>query len=72
MIDQTRLAAIEALAAFDDPASRAPAGVVVSLKVPTEAREALRELARSGLNPSAILRAKLAEVLAEVPSNGKS
>ena len=70
MIDQTRQAALEALAAFDDPLTKPGTAVVMSLRVPIEAREALRELAKGGLNPSAILRQKLAEVIAEAPSNG--
>lgn len=72
MTDQTRQAAIEALAKFDDPLAKpgAAGGVVLSLRVPPEAREALRELARHGVNPSALMRQKLAEVLAEV-GNGR-
>ena len=72
MIDQTRQAAIDALSRFDDPLAKpgAAGGVVMSLRVPPEAREALRELARHGVNPSAILRAALAEALAEV-GNGR-
>lgn len=68
---QKRQAAIQKLAEFDDPTAKPPAGVVVSFKAPEEAREALRELGQLGINPSALLRAKLAEVLAEV-DNGRA
>lgn len=74
MTDEKRLAAIEALSRFDDPLAKPGAGaVVMSLRVPREAREALRELARLGVNPSALMRAKLAEALAEVDTgNGRA
>ena len=72
MTDQTsRQAAIDALSRFDDPLAKPGAGaVVMSLRVPREAREALRELARHGVNPSALMRQKLAEILAEA-GNGR-
>jgi len=67
-----RQAAIEALGQFDDPTAKPPAGVVVAFRAPAVAREALRELARQGVNPSALMRAKLAEVLAELDAgNGR-
>lgn len=74
MIDtQKKQAAIAALEQWDDPTSRPPAGVMVGFKVPPEAREALRELSRSGINPSAVMRQKLAEWLAEVDAgNGRA
>lgn len=71
MIDDKRQIAIEKLAAFDDPTAKPPAGVVVAFKAPAEARDALRELAKAGLNPSAILRQKLAEVLAEAGNGNR-
>ena len=70
---QKKQAAIEALAAFDDPTSKPPAGVMIGYKVPEEARQALRELARSGVNPSAVMRRMLAQWLAEVDTgNGNN
>lgn len=63
---QKKQAAIEALSEFDDPGTKPPAGVMIGFKVPVVARETLRELARTGVNPSAAMRAKLAEWLSEL------
>ena len=70
---EKKQAAIEALTEFDDPASKPPAGVMIGFKVPVVARETLRELSRAGVNPSAVMRQKLAEWLAEVDTgNGRA
>lgn len=67
---QKKQAAIAALEAYDDPLSRPGAGVMIGYRVPLEVREVLRELSRSGINPSAVMRRQLAEWLAEVDGNG--
>jgi len=72
MTDQIRQDALEALERFDDPLAKPGAGVPYSVRVPGEVRVALRELARQGKNPAALLRAKIAEILAEAPGNGRA
>jgi len=68
---QKRQAALEALAAFDDPTAKPPAGVTIGFKVPAEAREAMRALAiETGVNPSAVMRRYLAEWIAEGENGG--